>query len=47
VTWRIDGRAQPAVGWPYDTTWQLSPGQHTLDLMAAGRRSEPIAFEVR
>ena len=49
VTWRVHGRPLPLgrLALAYDTTWQLSPGQHTLDITAAGRHSEPIAFEVR
>ena len=47
VTWHLDGRPLAAARWPYDTTWQLRPGPHTLELIAAGKRSDPISFEVR
>jgi hypothetical protein len=40
ITWLVDGRAAAS-------PWQLQPGRHRLEAVAAGRASAPVEFEVR
>ena len=47
ATWLVDGRELAVVRWPYGTSWQLAPGTHRLELLAGGRRSDPVEIEVR
>ncbi len=47
IAWLVDGQQVAAVGWPYEATWQLRPGRHRLQMVAGGKASDPIEFEVR
>ena len=47
VTWLVDGRSVGRAAWPYHLHWQLSRGEHTIEVAAAGRESRPVRFEVR
>jgi len=47
IAWLLDGRQIATVGWPYEARWKLQPGRHRLQMVAAGRASDPVEFEVR
>jgi hypothetical protein len=47
IGWLVDGQQFAIVGWPYEATWQLTPGRHRLQMVAGHRSSDPVEFEVR
>jgi hypothetical protein len=47
ATWLVDGHELAAVPWPYGAHWLLASGKHRLELLAGGRRSDPVEIEVR
>ena len=47
ATWLVDGRELAVVPWPYGGNWQLARGKHRLELLAGGKRSDPVESEVR
>jgi penicillin-binding protein 1C len=47
ATWLVDGHELAAVPWPYGAQWRLAVGKHRLELLAGGRRSDPVEIEVR
>lgn len=47
VTWILDGQPMATVGWPYLSNWSILRGKHKIELVASGKRSDPVEFEVR
>ncbi|MFN3198942.1 MAG: penicillin-binding protein 1C [Bradymonadia bacterium] len=47
VEWRLDGRKVAKSEWPYTAEWALARGEHTLELVGSGGKSDPVVFEVR
>jgi penicillin-binding protein 1C len=47
ATWLVDGRELAVVPWPYGGNWLLARGKHRLELLAGGKRSDPVEIEVR
>ncbi len=47
VTWLVDARQVASVAWPYEASWPLARGRHRLEMVAGGRRSDAVEFEVR
>jgi penicillin-binding protein 1C len=46
VVWLVDGAEHARVPSPYSARWELSPGEHTVEVVADGRRSRKVAFAV-
>jgi penicillin-binding protein 1C len=48
ATWLVDGeRIAGGSRAPYETSWPLRAGKHRVQVVAGGRTSDPIEFEVR
>ena len=47
VVWHIDGERYAQAKWPYEASWPLKRGRHTLRVSAGDRFSDPIEIEVR
>jgi penicillin-binding protein 1C len=46
VTWMVDGERVGKARWPYTLSWSLKPGDHNVQVVAAGKRSPAVAFQV-
>ena len=40
IQWIINGDVFQTVNWPFQTTWQLQPGEYEFQVLAADVRSE-------
>ncbi len=47
VTWWMDGRQVSQRSWPFDYDWILRPGDHQLQAVQGGVKSEPVHFKVK
>ncbi len=46
VDWYVDGVKVASAPWPYTASWPLKPGEHVVQAVAAGKRSEPVTYTV-
>jgi penicillin-binding protein 1C len=46
VIWLVDGREHARAGAPYSARWQLEPGPHRIEAVAAGLHSAPVVVTV-
>ena len=46
VVWFINGKEIGKANWPYAITWQLSPGEHKVQVASSGHKSPEVSFLV-
>jgi penicillin-binding protein 1C len=47
VSWIIDGKTVARVGWPYNASWPLQKGKHSIMMANGKKKSDLVYFEVR
>lgn len=46
ISFVIDGAIVAEAAWPYEASWTMVPGTHTLEVVSGDQRSAPVTFTV-